>query len=372
MAGASTSTRQTPWQGLFELSYVGNRSRDQQNTQGGAGSNINLVPAGSMLSATNPATANANNYRPLQGYGDLNLATNNLYQNYNAMQVSWARHAGMYIIQTNYTFQKALGIISPTIDPFNLNANYGALASNRSHFSTPPTRLTLASGVHSNALVNGVANGWQISGVTQLESGANLTYKVGNGSVLTVSTATTTRRIPASSRLRKRLTVSRARSRLRSSRARSAPRTQRASQSTTNPSWEPVRQAVKPARHLRIRRAHAVAHQFVNGNCFAAQPCLVRMGQRCFPRPTVRRSSIRIWRVFKNFQITESMKLQLRAQAYNFLNHPLYSFPSGSNLTLQFTQDPVRQVITQANTNFGLTTQKQGSRIMEFGAKFFF
>ena len=35
------------------------------------------------------------------------------------------------------------------------------------------------------------------------------------------------------------------------------------------------------------------------------------------------------------------MKLQLRVQAYNFLNHPLYSFPSGSNLNLSFTQDPV-------------------------------
>ena len=76
--------------------------------------------------------------------------------------------------------------------------------------------------------------------------------------------------------------------------------------------------------------------------------------------------------VFKNFAIKESMKLQLRAQAYNFLNHPLYSFPSGSNLTLQFMQDPVSQTFTQANSNFGRTTQKQGSRIIEFGAKFFF
>ena len=42
------------------------------------------------------------------------------------------------------------------------------------------------------------------------------------------------------------------------------------------------------------------------------------------------------------------MKLQIRAQAYNFLNHPLYSFPSGNNLTLQFQQDPVSQVITQS------------------------
>jgi hypothetical protein len=67
------------------------------------------------------------------------------------------------------------------------------------------------------------------------------------------------------------------------------------------------------------------------------------------------------------------MKLQLRAQAYNFLNHPLYSFPSGtSNLNLVFTQDPASGTISQTNTNFGFATQKQGARIMEFGAKFYF
>ena len=92
--------------------------------------------------------------------------------------------------------------------------------------------------------------------------------------------------------------------------------------------------------------------------------------EHCFLYLSGLRSSIRILGIFKNFQIKEGMKLQLRAQAYNFLNHPLYSFPSGSNLTLQFEQDPVSQVITQANTNFGITTQKQGARIIEFGAKF--
>ena len=172
--------QQTPWQGLFELSYVGNRSRDGQNTQGGAGSNINLVPAGSLFTATNPGTANANNYRPLQGYGDLNIATNNIYQNYNAMQVSWARHAGKYVIQTNYTFQKAMGIISPTINPYNLKSDYGALGSNRTHLFNIAYSLDEGNIFHHGALVDGVANGWQLSGVTQLESGANLTFS-GNG-----------------------------------------------------------------------------------------------------------------------------------------------------------------------------------------------
>ncbi len=86
----------------------------------GVGSNINLVPYGSMLSASNPATANANNYRPLQGYGNIVEATNNLYSNYNALQVSWIRHSGRYVIQTNYTCQKSMGIVNPANDPFNL------------------------------------------------------------------------------------------------------------------------------------------------------------------------------------------------------------------------------------------------------------
>src|ERR1019366_5997669 len=76
--------------------------------------------------------------------------------------------------------------------------------------------------------------------------------------------------------------------------------------------------------------------------------------------------------VFKNFDISEGRKLQFRAQAYNFLNHPLYSFPSGSDLTLQFVQDPVTQQITQGNADFGTSTQKQGARTVEFAAKFYF
>ena len=103
--------QQTPWQGLLEIGYVGNHSRDQLNQNGGAGSSFNLVPYGAMLTAGDPATANANLYRPLQGYGNVVKATNILYANYNALQVSWARHAGRYTIQTNYTWQKAMGIV---------------------------------------------------------------------------------------------------------------------------------------------------------------------------------------------------------------------------------------------------------------------
>ena len=77
--------------------------------------------------------------------------------------------------------------------------------------------------------------------------------------------------------------------------------------------------------------------------------------------------------VFKNFKMSETKNLQFRVQAYNFLNHPLYSFPDGSNLTLQFEQDPAKgYAISQTNPNFGTTTVKQGQRIVEFAMKFFF
>ena len=120
--------RVTPWQGLLEIGYVGNRSEELQNTQGGYGSNLNLVPLGSMLTATNPGSANSNLYRPLQGYGDLNLATNNLYSNYNGMQITWGRHAGLYTIQANYTWQKALGIVSPGSGSFQTGCELRSFA----------------------------------------------------------------------------------------------------------------------------------------------------------------------------------------------------------------------------------------------------
>lgn len=74
--------------------------------------------------------------------------------------------------------------------------------------------------------------------------------------------------------------------------------------------------------------------------------------------------------IFKNFQIKESMKLQFRVQAYNFLNHPLWSF-NGSNLGLSFTQKADGS-FANSSPNFGTVTTKQGNRIVELAVKFYF
>ena len=86
--------------------------------------------------------------------------------------------------------------------------------------------------------------------------------------------------------------------------------------------------------------SHLASHQFVNGSCFAVPTVPGTNGPNMLPAtygPAYFDSDLGL---FKNFQMGENRKLQFRMQAYNFLNHPLWSFPNGSNLTLQFNQDP--------------------------------
>ncbi len=355
--------QRTPWQGLLEAAYVGNRSRELQNTNGGAGSNINLVPLGAMLTATNPGNANANNYRPLNtpaglGYGDLNLATNNLYGNYNAMQISWARRSKLFTIQANYTWQKALGIVSPTINPFKLASNYGVQPTDRRQLFNAAYSVDLGNHVHVNPLVNGAMNGWQLSGITQMESGANITYGGGYNSSTNYYMALS---CVGAACLQSGAILP-------------------GSVSVANPTGIAINnQSILGTNAQQLNpyvtcnpNSGLSAHQYVNGNCFAPPTTPGKNGPTLIPVSYGPRYFNSDLALFKNFSISESKSLQIRAQAYNFINHPLYSFPSGSNLTLQFTQDPATLQIKQTNANFGKATQKQGARTMEFAAKFYF
>ena len=376
---STTVEQATPWQGLLSMAYVGNRSRDLQNTAGGQGSNINLIPLGSFT-GNNSGNGDTTTNRPFPGYGDINLATNNLYANYNAMQVSWARRGGNYTIQANYTWQKALGIVNPTVNPFDLHANYAALPSDRRNLFNVAYSIDLGNRVHVNPFVNGALNGWQFSGITQAQSGANVTYggnyTPNNSPNLNYNMSLSC--VPSAAETAAGIYCYKSNAIIPGSGSNEA--TKDAQGNLVLVGAAPG----NPLNNLSIfgtnaqqlnplvtcnPSGHNSSHTFVNNSCFAAPatqagPAMVPVsyGPAYFNWDLA---------VFKNFAISETRKLQFRVQGYNFLNHPLYSF-NGSNLTLQYQQDPVTGGFTQADTNFGKTTEKQGQRIVEFAAKFFF
>jgi hypothetical protein len=109
-------------------------------------------------------------------------------------------------------------------------------------------------------------------------------------------------------------------------------------------------------------------NQFVNGSCFAMPTSIGSNGPTVLPPITGPAFFNWDMGLFKNFSISESKTLQFRFDGYNFLNHPLWSFPGGNNLSLIF--DPTTGQID--NPNFGIATEKQGRRIIQMSVKFMF
>ena len=329
-----TIAQRMPWTSMFEIAYVGNQSHDLSNTNG-PGSNINMVPVGALLASKNngvdPNSLTANNFRPLLGFADLNLATNKYYANYNSVQATWLRSKGRYNINLNYTFGKAMGILGG-YDQFNINNDYGVQAGNRTHIFNAAYSIELGN-FTKNKLTGGFINGWQLSGITQLQSGANLT---GNSNE-NFNLATNNYKIPGTT-----FNVSNA-----------------SLLGTTNIQLNPVL-TCDPSASLG-------KNQYINASCFALPTAIGQNGptiMKAMYGPAFFNSDLGL---FKNFQISESKKIQLRFNAYNFLNHPLWSF-NGSNLQVGFDGTS-----GQLNTpKFGIVDTKQGHRVIQLAAKFYF
>ncbi len=329
-----TVSQRVPGSALVEIAYVGNSSRNLLN-QSGVGSDINLVPVGAMLSSKNggvdPNGLNANNFRPLLGFGSLPLATHNLFANYNSLQAKYMRTKGRAVINVNYTFGKALGIVSTTLDQFNINNDYGVQASNRTHIFNAAYSYNFGDLVRSR-IAGGFVNGWQISGITQIQSGVNLTGQRTETFGLALNSGKipgTTQNISATSLL-----------------------------GTPNITLSPTL-TCDP-------RSNLGPHQFINASCFSFPNQIGQNGPTTLPTiygPAFFNADLGL---FKNFKIAEKRNFQVRLNGYNFLNHPLWSF-NGNNLNLGFAANG-----TLNTPLFGTVTTKQGHRVVQLAATFSF
>jgi len=351
-----TVSERMPWSSTAEVAYVGNRARYLSNYNSDTGY-LNVLPAGTLLQPANigifGTTGHVQNspndqaLLPYSLYGTINQIGHFEYSNYNSLQASWNKQSGHANWLVNYTFSKSLGIRGENAtngvgDPTNIRNDYGVLPNDRTHLFNAAYVYQEGSVYHGNKFVGGVVNGWQFSGITQIQSGSPLqAVNPSNfnlaGSFLPGTT------LPNGVKL--------------SGVGLSDGLVTGSEQITMQPIL-----TCDPRNGL-------ANHQFINGNCFAI-PGPGQNGSFIFPYikgPTFFNSDLSL---FKNFQITEAKKIQFRASFYNFLNHPLVSFnPAGGdgNLLLNFNSAG-----KLTNPNFGYADYLNGNRTIQLVLKFFF
>jgi hypothetical protein len=219
-------------------------------------------------------------------------------------------------------------------DQFNIAQNYGVLAANRTHVFNLAYSVLLPDAVKGNRFAGGFANGWQVSGLFQAQSGADLSGQVGGNFGMKLNNL----KIPGTT-----FNVSNA-----------------SILGTNDIVLQPIL-TCNPTSNL-------CPHQYINGSCFAAPTTVGMNGPTILPPiygPAFFNTNLAL---FKNIKmLKEKLNVQVRGEGYNFINHPLWSF-NGNNLTLGYDGSTGK-----LNTpNFGYVTQKQGNRTVQLTLKFLF
>lgn len=335
-----TISQRLPASSILEVAYVGNKSDNLLNRSGPGnitnGINPNVVPVGALFryaDQQNLSSDDVDATRPLKGYQNLAIAQHMLYQNYNALQMSWIRTKGRYNVNMNYTFGKNLGIAG-AFDEFNLYNNYGNMPNDRRHVFNAAYSAEIPNLYRgSSKFGKGTGNGWQFSGITQIQSGVNLTGNTAGAFNLDFNGA----------KLANGQNIS-------------------SSSVFGTPSI-----VVRPL--LTCDPQGSGGQRYINQSCFGLPTQPYQSGPTILPEvvgPAFFNSDLG---VYKNFQVSESKRLQFRFNAYNFLNHPLWSFISGSpNQKLVYNQTSGKF----DNPVFGLATEKQGRRLVMLTLKFYF
>jgi hypothetical protein len=361
-----TVSQALPWRSVFELSYVGNESKDELlNGNNGKLDDINNVPIGAFfgpdpktgaLVSPSSGSFNSNDYRPLANYQDIYIIGHGSYANYNSLQASWQKQSGPVTFLTNYTFSKAMGIRDgqtdngagngTTTDPFSIRANYGPLAYDHTNILNFAYNWNLPRFVHGNRIVEGAVNGWQLSGYTTYQSGAPLQPNV-NGNLNAAYPGSATVTLPNG------LTAT----------------------GISPTTWFGTNaiQSIVPVVVCNPS-AGLKSGQIFNPNCFAP-PAYGQQGTLIWPYihlPAYFDSDLGL---FKNFKVTERQSVQFRVSAINFLNHPLAQFglAGTGDETLNFSGP--NNTLSPTNTNAtttGTPAFKTGSRQVTFALKYYF
>jgi hypothetical protein len=383
---------------VMEVSYVGSLSRNQLLDGSGNLLDVNPVPYGSMFgvdpvlghvvnpapfcqpydvtpACTNPAAIVPNDYRPMRNYQNFKLMQHGGFGNYNSLQISAQKQSGNLYILSNFTFGKALGTRDDSsangngngndLDPFNLGHNYGPLAYDHTKLFNISFSYKLPSPIHGNALLAAPINGWQVSGYTNYQDGANLQA---TNPVLNATYNTNWYDPKTNPTGQQPVTM---------------PNGLKA-QGFGTEEWFGTNEypnSLIPILTCNPSKGLAKGQKF-NPNCFASPlpptaSTYGTQGPNIWPYmryPHYWGSDLAI---FKAFKITESQRIEARISATNWLNHPNAAFnESGSNsddkLIFNGYSDGSNLVRNSNTSTTGTPIAKSGYRWMQFAAKYYF
>ncbi len=406
-----TIDQRLPWNSQLEAAYVGSKTselpdaaEDYEGSTFNELANQNKMPIGALYKpdpktgklSTNPenVTENPNlgtmtdtptgnsyaDYHPLgfaYGTNQAYMIQNSGYANYNALQVSWVKTSGRLTFNLNGTWSKALATALQE-NPYSVGGNYGPAAIDRPLVFN--ASYTYSSGtLHTgSSLVNQLGGGWTVSGITTWQQGGYIPSELGNGvpnfglgeqyTGLPVDT------IGPSCTKNGTAPYNVANCNL----AADTGITSGIGAKTYFGTDEgiPIMPVLtcNPTQNLGT-------NQLLNGTCFNA-PAVGTQGGNAYPYMKATPYFDNDLALYRSFHIYEKQQLQIRASAFDWLNHSLTEFSSLTPLTLNYNVDYSSQAITphynQAATGanaFGVMTIKSAApyqRIIELDVKYSF
>lgn len=182
--------KRLPFKNVLEVAYVGTIGRHLPQRR-----QTNVLPP--LLSGTignadlsNPlhraalsadAVTALNAFRPYPSLGNVRVAEYTGTSSYNSLQATLSRQlSSNFTYFATYTFSKALGTVAvgetgQELDPVDARGrNYGILPYDRTHIFNLSYNYTLPNGARKgfdNVVTRAALNGWQVSGITTLQSG---------------------------------------------------------------------------------------------------------------------------------------------------------------------------------------------------------
>ena len=378
-----TIDQQLPSKLLLELAYVGGHTNLGQTSV-----NIDAVPIGALNNPANISTSRAGlpddapalqqltvcagthgsaydpknplavltaqqndagcqqKFRPYSNYTGLTANESAVKSQYDSMQVSLKRNAGWAAINLNYTWSKnfANSATTSAYKDYGTSEYWSVQSYDRAHVLNASYVLTVPGLQRGNLLLRGAANGWQVSGISTIQSGAQLSA-AGNYDFGMRSPGLSAQLL-----------------------------------GTPDVGLRPV---LTCDPRVGLKKG-----QFANPDCYA-QPLTTGAGigngkTGYLPLPKYWNSDLTL---LKKFKIGERQGVELRFAGFNFLNHPLLSFTNGdANAKLNFDQNTHK--LTNGNGSsaangggacpgptckeFGYADYTVGHRILEVGAKYTF